>query len=75
MNNNVAKPMSLATSDFETVLANVINNCGLPPFIIEMVLKNVYLEVKALSQKQYEREREQYERELEEQSNCFEGEE
>lgn len=75
MNNNVSKPMSLATSDFQNVLTNVINNCGLPTFIIEMVLKNIYLEVKALSQKQYEREREQYERELEEQSNCFEGEE
>jgi hypothetical protein len=75
MNNNVSKPMSLATSDFEAVLTNVINNCGLPPFIVEMALKNIYLEVKALSQKQYEREREQYERELEEHSSCLEGEE
>lgn len=75
MNNSIVKPTSLAAYDFEAVLASVINNCGLPPFIIEYILKNVYLEVKAASQKQYEREREQYERELEEHSNCLEGEE
>lgn len=75
MNGSVAKPMSLAASDFEAVLTSVINNCGLPPFIIEIILRNMYLEVKAASQKQYEREREQYERELEEHSSCLEGEE
>lgn len=75
MNGSVTKPMSLAASDFEAVLASIINNCGLPPFVIESILKNIYLEVKAVSQKQYEREREQYERELEEHSNCLEGEE
>ena len=41
MNGSVAKPMSLAASDFEAVLASVINNCGLPPFVIEIILKNI----------------------------------
>ena len=52
--NEVMKPISLLKEDFADSLVNLCNNSGLPFFVLEYILKDVYLEVKGLAKKQYE---------------------
>ena len=54
MNDILSKPITIVRAEFISNLTNLINNSGLSPFIIEPILKDIYLEVKGLSQKQYE---------------------
>lgn len=58
--NSKAKPISLVRADFINSLAGLINNCTLPPFIIEDILKNMYNEVHAISQRQFENDLKNY---------------
>lgn len=64
MNENVQKPMSVAIADLKDNLINVVNNSMLPPYIVEPLLKEVYMEVKSLSKAQYEKDKLDYERKL-----------
>lgn len=52
--NEVMKPTTLLKEDFTQSLIDLCNNSGLPFFIMEYILKDVYLEVKTLAKKQYE---------------------
>ena len=52
--NNIVKPVTLLKEDFLRSLINLCNNSGLPLFVVEYILKDVYLEVKTLAKKQYE---------------------
>lgn len=52
--NNIVKPATLLKEDFLRSLIDLCNNSGLPLFVVEYILKDVYLEVKTLAQKQYE---------------------
>lgn len=60
----IQKPITIMRQEFAEKISDVINNCNLPLFIIEPILKDVYLEVKSLSQKQYEIDKEEYENKL-----------
>ena len=61
MNEIIQKPITVARQEFIDVITNNINNCNLPLFVIEPILKDVYLEVKSLLRNQYEVERKEYE--------------
>lgn len=61
MNENIEKPITVARQEFIDGLVNYINNSGLPLFVVEPILKDMYMEVKTMSQKQYESEKMQYE--------------
>lgn len=50
------KPASVAIKEFETNLETVINQSGLPPVIIEMVLRGCYIQIRELAKKQTESE-------------------
>lgn len=50
------KPASVAIKEFETNLETVINQSGLPPVIIEMVLRGCYIQIRDLAKKQTENE-------------------
>lgn len=65
MKNNIEKPITVVRQEFIDGLVDYINNSGLPLFIIEPILKDIYMEVKAMSQNQYELEKSQYEKQLE----------
>lgn len=52
--NEVMKPTTLLKEDFTQGLIDLCNNSGLPFFIMEYILKDVYSEVKTLAKKQYE---------------------
>ena len=64
MEKKIEKPITMLRQEFIDVLSDAINNCNLPMFIIEPILKDMYLEVKSLSQQQYEIERKAYESKL-----------
>ena len=55
------KPLSVRKEEFESSLVQLINNSGLPSYILEPIVKNYYSELKELSQIQTKQEREQYE--------------
>lgn len=63
---NIIKPLSVARADFVSSLAELINNSMLPPIIIEPIIKDIYNEISALSQRQLEKDREEYEAKLKE---------
>lgn len=66
---NVQKPITVARADFISELTTLINNAGLPPFIVEPILKDILFEVKTLAQKQLEQDIENYHKALEQSGN------
>ena len=60
MERNLEKPITLIRQEFIEGLADYINNSGLPLFMLETILKDVYMEIRDMSQKQYEFEKKQY---------------
>lgn len=66
MKSILEKPITVIRQEFIDTLVSHINNSGLPLFVIEPILRDVYLEVKTASQKQYESEKLQYENSLKE---------
>ena len=52
----VQKPITVARAEFVTSMTTLINDSGLPPFIIESVLRDMLYDVKAVAQKQLERD-------------------
>lgn len=59
--NEIVKPTSVIRQEFIERLFHDINNCGLPLFVIEPILQDIYNAVKSAAQKQYEAEKAQYE--------------
>lgn len=55
------KPISVVYEEFKDELANLINNSGLPAFVIEPVLQDYLNEIKIIKEKQYQMEKAQYE--------------
>ena len=54
MSKKVMKPMSVARSEFIQALTRLINDSSLPSFVLESILKDMYSDVRALSQRQLE---------------------
>lgn len=61
------KPSTIIYEEFKQNLASLINNCGLPAFVIEPILKDYSNEVKVLAQKQYQLDLAEYKDSLEKQ--------
>ena len=58
------KPITLVHEELVADLTNIINNSKLPAFIIELILKDLYLEIKAMSKRQLARDKEIYNQSL-----------
>lgn len=58
------KPITLVYEELVDELTNIINNSKLPAFIIEPILKDLYLEIKAMAQRQLARDKEIYNQSL-----------
>ena len=56
--------MTVKYEEFKRDLANLINNSGLPAFVVEPVLKDYLIEIKDVVKKQYETDKSQYESSL-----------
>ncbi len=55
------KPITLVIEETKTKLAEIINNSGLPPFVIEPMLNTFLQEAHVAAKRQYEIEKLQYE--------------
>lgn len=49
------KSPEILYEDFKKNIVDVINNCGLPPFIISQVLESVLTQVRELERQNYEK--------------------
>lgn len=58
------KPFSMVFKEFEQNMANLINNSGLSPFIVELVLKNYLNEINNVTKNQYQIDKNEYEKSL-----------
>lgn len=58
------KPITVVFEDFKNELANLINQSGLPAFVIEFVLQSYLNETRIAMQKQYQFDKAQYEQSL-----------
>lgn len=62
MDKEIKKPLSVLRAEFIASLTELINSSKLPPFIIEPILKDMYMDIKALSQRQLEIDVKEYEK-------------
>ena len=60
----MSKPASMAIREFEEKLEESINNSGLPPVIVEMVLRGYYIRIKEMAKKQADEEEAAFKREV-----------
>lgn len=54
----------MAIREFEEKLEESINNSGLPPVIVEMVLRGYYIQIKEMAKKQADEEEAAFKREV-----------
>lgn len=67
------KPLSLIIKETKTKLANICNESGLPPVILDLIMQGIYSEVHSLSEKQISDEEESYVKMIKSQSNKMNG--
>lgn len=63
------KPITLIVEETKMKLAEVINTCGLPPFIIEPMLSEFLKETQFAVRKQYELDKAEYDKFLQNENN------
>lgn len=67
------KPASVAIKEFSEDLESCVNNSGLPPIVLEMVMRGYYLQLKELADRQTRTEEESYRKDLENQEVSEDG--
>lgn len=56
----IQKPITVARAEFVSNLADLINNSGLPAFVIESILKDMLYDVRTMCKKQLELDTKKY---------------
>ena len=56
------KPFSMMYEEFRQKMANLINDSGLPPSVIESVIKNYLNEISNIAKNQYQIDKTEYEK-------------
>lgn len=62
------KPADLIVEETKEKITKTINESGLPPFLIEPILKELYNQVSFLKQKELEKSKKNYEESLREET-------
>lgn len=62
MGNNVTKPATMLMEQFASSLAKLVTESGLPPYLIEYILRDLCSEVHALALKYAREEKTAYEK-------------
>ena len=60
------KPLTMVIKETRTKLANICNESGLPPVILDLIMQGVYSEVHSLAERQTSEEEAAYVKMLEE---------
>ena len=55
------KPITVAREDFATALINLVNDSGLPAFVMSDILKNAVKELERLEGEQYQLDKQAWE--------------
>ena len=63
---NIEKPLALKKEDLQNNLINLINNSGLPLFIVEYILKDLLQEIRTLNEQWVNPEKLRYQAALDE---------
>ena len=58
------KPANLIVEETKENLTKVINESGLPPFLLEPIIRDIYNQVSFLKQKELEKSKKNYEESL-----------
>lgn len=58
------KPADLIVEETRENLSKVINESGLPPFLIEPIIRDIYNQISFLKQKELENSKKEYEESL-----------
>lgn len=58
------KPITIIYEELKRDIAELINASNLPPFVLESLIKDFFIEISDVAKKQYEHDKEQYESEL-----------
>lgn len=62
--NEIQKPITVARAELISNMTSLINNSGIPPFIIEPILRDMLYDVKIMAQRQLENDTKEYQRQL-----------
>jgi hypothetical protein len=62
--NNIQKPISLVIEEAKNSIVYAINNAQLHPVLLEMIIKELYMEIQNQVKSTTQREKEEYERVL-----------
>lgn len=62
--NNTQKPISVTIQEFKNDIFTIVKNHQLHPSIVEMVMKDMYLEIKNLADNQLKLEEKEYTEQL-----------
>lgn len=46
------KPLTMIINETKTKLANICNESGLPPIILDLIMQGIYSEIHSISEKQ-----------------------
>ena len=65
------KPITIKREEFKECMAGIINDSGLPAFIIEPILQEFLVETKNAARMQYQYDLKQYEAYLQSMNNEF----
>ena len=57
---NMNKPITVIREEVKEQIAAIINNSGLPAFVIEPILQDFLIEVRNIAVRQYEYDKQQY---------------
>lgn len=61
------KSIALILGEARQSIAEVINNTGLPPVLLEPIIKEFYIEIQNAAIQQYQKEKQEYENSLKQQ--------
>lgn len=64
MENKVRKPMSVARRELADGIANLINNAGVPPFVVEPILADLLSQVREAAEEEYQEDYRAYNQKL-----------
>lgn len=60
----MTKPANLIMEETKENIVKIINESGLPPFLVEPIIKDLYNQVSILKQQELEKNRQEYENSL-----------
>ena len=72
--NNISKPITVVREEFKMNILKLCENSGLPPFIVEDVLKYFLEQVHIAAIEQYKHDKKEYEQAINEQNNKLDNE-